>query len=225
MVFGQILALVLSLADFFTEGIFSKPNPFKIKFISFAAGVSISFIFLSLMPEIYSGALNINRLLFFSVLFGFAIFHLLEKHIRQHYTRAKFKKEHQIIHSSTSFIYFFVVGFILVKIAESDQIRSILFFIPILFHVVIDSLPRRATKKRHYRALFASSAFLGSIVAIFIDFGTTFNLAILGIIGGALLYTVIREVLPKEREGKPLYFIVGLLLYTVLILFLWNIGL
>lgn len=225
MVLGQILALVISLADFFTEGIFAKPSPFKIKMISFAAGVSVSYIFLSMLPEVYIGAITINKLLFLSILFGFSAFHLLEKHIRQYHVRGEFRKEHQLIHTTTSFLYFFVVGFVLVKITESSSIKGILLFIPILLHVIIDSLPRRATKKHHLRVIFASSAFLGSIVAIFVDLGRAVNLALLGIVGGALLYTVIRESLPKEREGKPLYFTVGLLLFTIMIMLLWNIGL
>jgi zinc transporter ZupT len=225
MVLGLLLALVISLADFFTEGIFAKDNPYKVKFISFAAGVSVAYIFLSMLPEIYNGSIVISKLIFLSVLFGFAVFHLLEKHIRQYYSRGQFRKEHQIIHSASSFVYFFVVGFVLVKITGSSNISGILLFIPILFHVVIDSLPRRVTKKHHYRAMFASSAFLGAIAATFVELGSAFNLILLGIVGGALLYTVIRESLPKEREGKPVYFAVGLLLFTVLIMILWNIGL
>jgi len=225
MVLGQILALILSLVDFFTEGLFAKASQFKIKLISFAAGVSVSYIFLSLLPEIYSGAMSISKLLFLPILFGFSVFHLLEKHIRQAYSRGAFRKEHQLIHTTTSFIYFLVVGFILVKITKSSSVSGMLLFIPILFHIVIDSLPRRATKKLHLRIFFASSAFLGSIIASFVELGKTVNLTLLGVVGGALLYTVIRESLPKERKGRPLYFTIGLLLFTVLIMLLWNVGL
>ena len=76
MALGQILALIISLADFFTEGIFAKPSPFKIKMVSFAAGVSVSYIFLSMLPEIYAGAVSINKLLFLPILFGFFCFSL-----------------------------------------------------------------------------------------------------------------------------------------------------
>lgn len=219
------MALVISLADYFTEGIFAKDNPFKIKFISFAAGISVSYIFLSLLPEIYVGAVSINKFIFISVLAGFGVFHLLEKHIRQYYSKGKFRKEHELIHTTTSFLYFFVVGFVLVKITESSIISGVLLFIPVLFHVIIDSLPRRATKKPHLRVFFASSAFLGSIVAVFVDLGMAFNLTLFGIVGGALLYTVVRESLPRGREGKPLYFVIGLLLFMVLIMIVWNNGL
>ena len=114
MVIGYILALILSVVDFFTEGLFSKASPNKMKFISVAAGVSVSYIFLILLPEIYSSAVAINKLLFFAILFGFGIFHIIEKYIRQNFTGPELRKEHRLIHSTTSFIYFFVVGFILI---------------------------------------------------------------------------------------------------------------
>jgi len=225
MVIGLVLASILSVVDFFTEGLFSKSSPNKMKFISISAGVSVSYIFLILLPEIYSGAIVISKLLFLSILFGFGMFHLIEKYIRQNFTGPALRKEHRLVHSSTSFVYFFVVGFLLVKLAEGDStLSSTLLFIPIMLHIIIDSLPRRHTKKHYLRALSASSPFLGAILASFIDIGKTGNVILLGIVGGALLYTVVRESLPREREGRPLYFLTGVLLFTIVVLLLWNIG-
>jgi len=224
MVIGYILALILSVVDFFTEGLFSKASPNKMKFISVAAGVSVSYIFLILLPEIYSSAVAINKLLFFAILFGFGIFHIIEKYIRQNFTGPELRKEHRLIHSTTSFIYFFVVGFILVKLSDSNYVHSTLLFIPIILHIIIDSLPRRHTKKYYLRVLSAGSPFFGALIAAFVDVGTIGNVILLGIIGGALLYTVVRESLPRDREGRPLYFIIGLLFFTILILLLWSMG-
>jgi hypothetical protein len=225
MVIGNALALILSVVDFITEGLFLRESQWKMKFISASAGVSVAYIFLILLPEIYTGAMQVSRVLFLSVLFGFGIFHLIEKYIRQNFTGPALRKEHKLIHSSTSFFYFFVVGFILVKLSQpSNPLPGILLFIPILLHIVIDSLPRRTTNKHHLRAISASAPFIGSLFALVIDMGVAGNTALLGIVGGALLYTVVRESLPRERQGKPLYFLTGLLAYTVFILMLWNVG-
>ena len=225
MVVGIILALILSIVDFFTEGLFSKASSFKMKFISASAGVSVSYIFLILLPEIYKGAMAINRLLFLAILFGFCAFHIIEKYIRPNFTGPALRKEHQAVHSTTSFAYFFVVGFLLVKLVESSgSISALLLFIPIMLHIIIDSLPRRHTKIHYLRALSASSPFLGAILASFVDVGPMGNVILLGIVGGALLYTVVRESLPRDREGRPMYFVTGLLSFTVVILLLWNIG-
>lgn len=225
MAIGYILAIALSVIDFITEGLFLKASPAKMKFISASAGISVSYIFLILLPEIYSGSSEISRILFLAILFGFGVFHIIEKYIRQNFTGPALRKEHRLVHSITSFVYFFVVGFLLVKLTESDgSLNAVLLFIPIALHIIIDSLPRRHTKKQHLRALSASSPFLGALTASILDVGNMGNIALLGIVGGALLYTVVRESLPREREGKPLYFITGLLLFTVLVLLLWNLG-
>jgi|TARA_B100001964_G_scaffold245063_1_gene329612 hypothetical protein len=225
MVVGYILALILSIVDFFTEGLFSKVSQNKMKFISVSAGVSVSYIFLILLPEIYSGSMEISKLLFLAILFGFGVFHLIEKYIRQNFTGPALRKEHRLVHSLTSFVYFFVVGFLLVKLTEQNgDLGAVLLFIPIALHIIIDSLPRRHTKNHYLRALSASSPFLGAILASFIDVGKTGEVILLGIVGGALLYTVVRESLPREREGRPMYFITGLLVFTILILLLWNTG-
>ena len=224
MALGLFLALTLSIVDYFTEGLFSKASQNKMKFISFAAGSSVAYIFLILLPDIYSNAITISKLLFLPILFGFGTFHIIEKFIRQNFTGPELRKEHRAIHSTTSFFYFFVVGFLLVKISGSNAIGSILLFIPIMLHIVIDSLPRRVTKIIHLRIFSASSAFLGAITASFLDVGNIGNGIFLGIVGGGLLYTVTRESLPREKKGKPMYFITGLLLFTVLIMALWNSG-
>jgi len=219
------LSFILSVVDFLTEGYFSKASPNKMKFISVSAGVSVAYIFLIMLPEIYVESFSISKVLFLSILFGFGAFHIIEKYIRQNFTGTALRKEHRMVHSSTSFVYFFVVGFLLVKLAENDSnLAAFLLFIPILLHIVIDSLPRRHTQKTHLRALSASAPFLGALIATILDIGRAGNVILLGIVGGALLYTVVRESLPREREGKPLYFLTGVFLFTIIVLLLWNLG-
>tara|TARA_Y100000310_G_C20644086_1_gene795609 strand:- start:611 stop:1288 length:678 start_codon:yes stop_codon:yes gene_type:complete len=223
MVLGQILALILSGIDYITEGKFSENSLAKTKFISFAGGISISYMVLILLPEVYSGAIKINQLLYLSVLAGFGTFHIIEKYIRLRYSYIKYKRHHDLIHTIISFIYFLIVGFVLVKLIDTNIITGFLFFIPILFHIVIDSIPKKISKKPFLKILIASSPLLGALVATFISVTEAVMIALLGIISGVLLYTVTRESIPKEREGKPIFFLIGLLLFTVLILIIWNV--
>ena len=37
-------------------------------------------------------------------------------------------------------------------------------------------------------------------------------------ISGVILYTIVREVVPEKEKGKPLYFILGFVGFTIIIL-------
>ena len=53
-------------------------------FLSFAAGISVAYLFLYLLPELTAGIKHLDNLLFFFLLAGFTLFHLVEKYIYQH---------------------------------------------------------------------------------------------------------------------------------------------
>ncbi|MBT4351525.1 hypothetical protein HOD20_03280 [archaeon] len=224
MVFGYILALGLSVIDFITEGMFSKRSVHKPKFVSFSSGLSVSYLLIVLLPGIYISANEFSKLLFLPILFGFGVFHIVEKYISQHFTGGKARKEHNIFHSVVSFTNFFIVGYLLVRASERSMVEGVLLFIPVTFHIVIDSLPKQISKNKFKRALSTSSAFMGAIAAFYINVGDIGNIILFSIVGGSLLYIVIRESIPEHGKGKPMYFTMGLLLFTLLVLMLWNVG-
>tara|TARA_Y100000310_G_scaffold72523_1_gene68580 strand:+ start:4019 stop:4705 length:687 start_codon:yes stop_codon:yes gene_type:complete len=223
MAYGILLAFILSAVDYFTEGFFSRSNKFKIKFISLASGVSMAYLLLILFPEVYRGAVKYGSMLSLSVLFGFGVFHIIEKYIRQNYSNKRFEKWHHIMHSYSTFIYFAMVGYLIVKIADRNTLDGMLFFIPLLFHIIIDSLPQKMIKNNFHRVFFASSALIGGIISKYVISSEIVNIALLGIVAGALLYTITRESIPRGNKGDPAYFLLGTLLFTAIILVIWNI--
>ncbi len=222
MALGYLLAFVLGIVDFVTEEMFRIPDGKKMRFISFAAGVSVSYLFLILLPEIYIGASSLNPLLFFPLLFGFAVFHLVEKYIRQRNGTRSYTRLHGQVHLVTSFFYSLVVGFVLINLVERDVLQGILLFVPLTFHIAIDSLPKKMTKHYLQKAFFSSAPFIGALLGTIVETTEFMNISLLGIVGGALLYMVVRESLPREREGHPMYFLIGMFLFVDLVLILWN---
>ena len=78
------MGIILAVAHYFNEKIHLEDPQKKKRLVSFVAGVSITYIFLLLLPEIYKGINLLSEFLFLFILSGFALFHLIEKHVYQH---------------------------------------------------------------------------------------------------------------------------------------------
>ena len=47
--------------------------------------------------------------------------------------------------------------------------------------------------------------------------------ALIGFVAGVLMFTIFRHSLPMGKEGKPLYFVVGVILYSPIVILSWLI--
>jgi len=59
-------------------------------------------------------------------------------------------------------------------------------------------------------------ALLSAITAVSIGLG------LVSLIAGILLYVIVREFLPEKKEGRPLYFIIGIAVFMGISLLLNN---
>ena len=221
---GLGLAFILSLVDYVSEGALQKSKVLKEGFVSLAAGISTTYIFLHLLPLVYSGVGALSRFIFIFVLLGFVVYHLVEKYIYQHAPRDKVVKDIELEHSVALFFYHFVIGIVLIALIQTGLVAGLFFFLPVSFHVIIDVLPHSHTyKKWHIKLLFAGATFLGAVLAVLIRIPEAVNFALIGLVAGLLLFLEIREVIPKERKGNPALFLIGVLLYGSFILLSWYI--
>jgi zinc transporter ZupT len=75
-----------------------------------------------------------------------------------------------------------------------------------------------------FRILLSGSTLLGVLVAeIFVIPGIIYFI-LLSFVSGGLLHVAIREAIPHEKQSRPLYFLLGVVIYTALIIFLWGIN-
>ena len=221
-----ILAGILSLADYVTEHIYSKKVRGNQKLISFSAGVAIAYIILNLFPEISSYALIDGKAIFLYALLGFASLNLLEQYIYKGIRKARNSpKYHKILHVAYFFIYNFLIGMILVSFESKGLAQTLLFFVPFLLYIIVEILPQEFEFKNKVAKIFYSAAPLFGAF-----FGTSYIELVASVFGelmafitGTLLYIIIRESLPSDEAEKPLYFIMGILLYTLIIFMSWNI--
>lgn len=218
-----LFGMIMSIVHYFSEQIGIKFKKCSGELVSFSAGLSIAYIFLSLFPEFSYGVSQENRLLFVSILFGFAMLHLIEKYTYQHSPKAKILKKLALEDSAISFIYHFIIGMIIVSFFNKNFSDGLLFFVPVMFYTAVSTLPVDMTKSKIVKVILASSTTLGVLFSLFVYGSSMHRLAyllLLGFIIGALCFTVIRHSLPKGKKGKPLFFIIGVIIYSIIIFLL-----
>ena len=221
-----ILAGILSIADYVTEHILSEKLRKNQKLISFSAGVAISYIVLNLFPEISSYALIDGKKVFLYALLGFVSLNLIEQYVSKNTRKIKNASvHHNSIHVTYFFIYNFLIGIVLVSFAAKGLTQTLLFFIPFLLYIIVELLPQEFGFKNILTKLFYSAAPLfGALFGIkFIDFTMPISAELVSFITGTLLYIVIRESLPSDKAEKPIYFLSGVLFYTLIIFMTWNL--
>ncbi len=135
---GEMIALGLGIflgfIHFIGESIKMPSGIRHYQLISFAAGISIGYLFLDLLPHTYDAAAHLKSGVFFFLLMGFSLVHLVEKYFYQHTEASKLRTEFKTIHSVTFFIYYFLVGFVVVEIVQKSVLEGILFIFPVTLH-------------------------------------------------------------------------------------------
>jgi zinc transporter ZupT len=136
----------------------------------------------------------------------------------------------------TNFSYHLFVGIIVVGLLTHNIIGGILFFFFAWFRAVITNRSEKPIMftdleiydtydiERHVarKYILALSNLIGVLAGLFlylINFAFTQVFFIFySFISGVILYTIVREVLPQKEKGNPLYFIIGFIGFTLVII-------
>ena len=220
-----VLAGILSFADYVTEHIYSKKVRTNQKLISFSAGVAIAYIILNLFPEISTFALIDGKKIFLYALLGFASLNLVEQYAYKGLQIKNPASYHKNVHIIYFFVYNLFIGVVLVNFALKGLTQTLLFFVPFLLYIVAEILPQEFKFKSSIsKVSYSMAPLFGALVGIsYIDFTISVFGELIAFITGTLLYIVIRESLPSDKAERPLYFIIGVLFYTLIIFMTWNL--
>ncbi len=219
LAYGLIIGILHYLSDFISL----KFIKYKEKILSFGAGVSITYLFLELLPMIHEATQVLSKISYISILVGFALFHLIEKYIYQHSRRDELIEKLRHVHSAGFFIYHFIIGIVLFHLMENNITQGTLFLIPIIFHSAVSSasfqeIHEELRTKQHVRLFLSSSTIMGILIAIYIGVSQTIYYSMLGFVVGALFYIIIKDILPEQKEGNPKYFLAGMIIFVLLLL-------
>ncbi len=218
-----VYAFSLSVLHYFFERISSPVGRFHSILISFGAGTLLSTIFLILVPEAVH--LSSNVFVYPLILLGYVVFLISEKYLYQHVKDPVLLEEELYhLHAVGFFADHFIKGFILVAIVEFEPILGFLTAIPFLIHTLSSSIAlkeiHKISERTIDRVLLSSSPIVGALVGIFIDIGPQMEGYFLALVSGLMLFLVSRDIMPKEKEGRPIFFLVG-----VFVIFLIWLGL
>ena len=219
-----LLALILASVHFFSEKYAEHVKKFHVQTISFSAGLFLGLIFLYLLPEFFKGLVHVGESIFLLMLAGFVSMHLGEKYIYQH-VRDKKERIQDLagIHVLGFFINHFIVGITLLLAFSIEGIFSgFLIFIPLLLHTFSSSLSLNDIDEKLNNKLITGfilplSPVFGVLVAYGLNLTPYLYHLLFSFVLGAMLYIVVRDTLPRDDSGKPLLFLIGVLV-SVLIL-------
>ncbi len=144
-------------------------------------------------------------------------------------------------HDITEFIYHFIVGIILAGLLLVNIIEALLFFtIAVMMATLSHAKSRQRifsnldiemdyTETRRKKALLALAAPAGLVTSFILELVFVVNMEfvylLFSFIAGALLYNIIREVIPEKEKGKIKLFAIGLFGFSVLVIVLNVLGL
>lgn len=192
-----------------------------------AAGVTITYVFLQLLPEHHKSVAYLGNFGFFFALSGFVALHLIKIYIWRHAkTAAELRHEYKELHSVFLFVYYLAIGIILNNLLTRSVLEGALFFVPVLLHTGISSL---ALGELHEDVLnnlwvklgISSAVLIGVGLSQFIGFGPRVFHGLLAVITGMLLYIAVHDSIPDERNNAPLAFIGGIAVYSMVIIYTW----
>lgn len=212
--YSQIIPVLLSLTHFVglhNRWVFARK---KGSVRSFAAGFSIAYVFLFLLPELPVLA-SVNGIeTFLLSLIGFSVFHISHKLIFNKPDLVWNKNiKLEELHLLTSVMYSFLVTFSLVEIAVNDLNRGILLSLVFVLHIGLIELSEPYKYKKLLikvkTPLLILATMLGGLLPVISAVNVTFTAILFSLTTGAIIYTAIREELPTDAGGKPWFFMLG----------------
>lgn len=229
LIIALVFGVILGLVHFWNEKLFFQKESSKDTAMSFVAGVSVAYVFLFLLPDLYEGIGHLSRWIFVFVLVGFGLVHLSEKYLRQHASGQERLFRYKEIHFFVLFSYYLLAGLISVYILKESWLDGILFYIPVLFYAAVGRVSfsqvyTHVQEQRFFRWLLALSSIAGVLMAPLIATQFIFYHALLAFVIGAFLYIVLIDFIPDRDKGKSFYFLMGASIYTLLIALVWIVG-
>lgn len=184
---------------------------------SLAAGLSIGYIFLVVLPEVIrfeqQVLVDIRIPAEAITLAGFVFFHTILKMVFRNKNKHKVHFLTDEVHLFAIALYHFIVSFSLIELMKVNGNQAFMLLLLIAVHTTLSELSYHELhheEKRLFKApvLFAAS-FLGALFPVFGMVNPLFRMVLFSFAAGAIIYISIREEIPEKNQGSPWAFIAG----------------
>lgn len=235
-----LLALILFLVHSYSSSYFMKLTKQKYFWLSFSGGISVSYVFIHIFPELSDAQKDIMKMdnplidfldyhIYLISLFGFILFYGLDSAARV--SKANNRKQNNkdyaeskvfLVHIISFAIYNFQIGYFLLH-RETPGLESLLFFfVAMATHIMVNDYSLRNHFSHYYmnsgRWILSAAVVLGWLSGVFFDVSNLILDIMFAFIAGGMILNIIKEELPDERQSKFFGFAAGCVVYSVLLL-------
>lgn len=214
----------MAVVHFLGEELEEYIGSHKDRIVSFSSGVSITYIFVQLLPEFHRIASQSTEFIFIFPLLGFSSIHLLEKYVaKAGFGEKEMRRDYGEIHSTFLFLYYGAIGYLVASLLAESAITGLLFFLPIILHVAISSfsiteLHESFSQKRAVKIAISIAPIVGVLLHNIGNISTQHFNPVFGLVVGMFFYVVIRDSMPEQDKGQPLEYVLGAAIYLAIIL-------
>lgn len=242
---SAIGVLVLVLAHIFVNKLNLSYIP-RSKWLSTAGGISVSYIFVHVLPELaefqshirsngtFSSLQFLENHIYLFALMGLTVFYGLERVAKKssgsHRSSEEVKEgddddddvEVFWTHMVSFGIYNFLIGYLLLQRENTELNSLIVFIIAMAFHFIVNDYALldhyRKTYLKKGRWIIIFPLIFGWLIALFTELPKNYLAVMFAFVAGGVIMNVLKEELPEERKSNYPAFLFGVVSYTILLL-------
>ncbi|KZE69061.1 hypothetical protein AWM68_02000 [Fictibacillus phosphorivorans] len=238
-----IFVIGFALVHLSSKYISFMSDSLRSKFLSFAGGVAVSYVFLHLIPDLthYQEKVEpsldngvgkyIEDHIYMIAMFGLALFYGLERMVKKSKKKRSGSSNSEDasassgvfwIHTASFFVYNAVIGYLLIREEFETKWGMFFFFTALSIHFVANDWGLRKDHKHTYdkygRVLLTIAILLGWGIGVLTAVHDVVLSVLVALLAGGIILNVLKEELPEDQESSFLAFCTGLAGYSVLMM-------
>lgn len=206
----------------------------KNTWLSFGGGISVSYVFLDILPELHEGQHVLEKAdmlsfledhVFLLSLCGLVFFYGLERLAMKSHSDKDSENYHPHvfwIHLISFAIYNMMLGYVLHHREEQSYQKIFFFILAIAAHFLVNDFGFQKKFRRLYvskgRWILALSILMGWTAGAVTEISQSAFVILLSLISGGIILNVLKEELPEEKEGRFRAFLLGATLNSIALL-------